>query len=88
MCLLEHSTHVAYITLQLAGKQAQRVVIGFIPLRKHAKAGLHNHPPVYPEPGNADSPDTDLAEVDDESDFVCPVWDVPEILRQTNCLLL
>ncbi len=37
---------------------------------------------------HADFPDADLAEVDDESDFVCPVWDVPEFLGQTICLLL
>ncbi len=37
---------------------------------------------------HADFPDADLAEVDDESDFVCPVWNVPEVLGQTDCLLL
>ncbi len=36
---------------------------------------------------HADFPDADLAEVDDESDFVCPVWNVPELLGQTVCLL-
>ena len=37
---------------------------------------------------HADFPDADLAEVDDESDFVCPVRDVREFLGQTICLLL
>ena len=36
----------------------------------------------------ADFPDADLAEVDDESDSVCPVWNVPEVLGQTDCVLL
>ena len=37
---------------------------------------------------HADFPDADLAEVGDESDFVCPVWNVPEALGWTDCLLL
>ena len=88
MCLLEHGSNVAFVTFQLAGKQAQRVIIRCIPLREHAKAGLHNHLPVYVEPCNADFQKADLTKVDDESNSVCPVWDVPEILGQTSCLPL
>lgn len=62
--------------------QSWKLIVRFIPLGQHEMRGLHNHMPVCPEP------DADPAKVDEESDYICPVWNVPKVLGQTNCLLL